>query len=57
MTAGWPEPVELDGLEVVGYTDAADRPPFKLALTVVDDRWYLVTGHLWHRGWSVVDVT
>ncbi len=57
MTARWPEPVELDGLEVVGYTDAADRPPFKLALTVVDDRWYLVTGHLWHRGWSVIDVT
>jgi hypothetical protein len=50
-------PVECRGFEVVGYTDVDDRPPFKLALQVVEDRWYLYTGHLWHRGWSIVDVT
>jgi len=57
MATGWRDPVELDGLEVVGYSDVGDRPPFKLALSVIDDRWFLFTGHLWHRGWSVLDVT
>jgi len=23
----------------------------------VGNRWYLYTGHLWHYGWSIVDVT
>jgi hypothetical protein len=50
-------PVEARGFEVLGYTDVDDRPPFKLALQVVGDRWYLYTAHLWHRGWSIVDVT
>jgi hypothetical protein len=52
-----PAPAESSGIEVLGYTEVDGRPPFKLALQVVDDRWYLYTGHLWHRGWSVVDVT
>jgi len=56
VVAPWPPPVEFDKFEVVGYTDC-DRPAFKLALQVVGERWYLFTGHLWHRGWSVVDVT
>ncbi len=50
-------PVEAHGIEQVGYLDCDGRPPFKLALQVVGDRWYLVAGHLWHRGWSVIDVT
>jgi hypothetical protein len=41
----------------VGYHDLAGRPAFKLALQVVDDRWYLYTSHFWDRGWSVLDVT
>ncbi|HXG40572.1 MAG TPA: hypothetical protein VNJ28_06485 [Candidatus Limnocylindrales bacterium] len=52
-----PAPVELDGLQVVGYTDVAGRPAFKLAIQRFGDRWFLFTGHLWHRGWSIVDVT
>lgn len=48
---------ELGGLELVGYTDVAGRPAFKLALATADGRWYLYCGHLWHRGWSILDVT
>ena len=50
-------PAELDGLEVVGYTDVGGRPAFKLALQVTGDRWFLFAGHLWHRGWTVIEVT
>jgi hypothetical protein len=50
-------PIEASGFEILGYSEFGGRPPFKLALQVVDDRWYLYTGHLWHRGWSIVDVT
>ena len=28
-----------------------------MALVVQDDRWYLFVSHLWHSGWSLVDVT
>ena len=51
------EPVEADGIDVLAYTDVAGRPPFKLALREAGERWYLYTGHLWHRGWSILDVT
>jgi hypothetical protein len=47
----------LDGLEIVGYHDLDGRPGFKMGLQVVGERWYLYLGHLWHRGWSVLDVT
>ena len=50
-------PAESSGIRVLGYTEVDGRPPFKLALQVVADRWFLHTGHLWHRGWSVIDVT
>lgn len=52
-----PPPAECAGFDLLGYTDVDGRPPFKLALQVVDGRWYLYCAHLWHRGWSVVDVT
>ncbi len=52
-----PAPVEIEGIELIGYTDVDDRPPFKLALARSGDRWLLYCGHLWHRGWSIVDVT
>ena len=32
-------------------------PAFKLAMQEVNGRWYLYVAHLWHRGWSVLDVT
>src|SRR4051812_29097917 len=52
-----PETLERHGIEVAGYHDLDGRPGFKLALQRHGDRWYLYLGHLWHRGWSVVDVT
>ena len=44
-------------VRVVGYSDLDGRPAFKLAMQEVGGRFYLYLGHLWHRGWSVVDVT
>jgi hypothetical protein len=44
-------------VEVIGYTDMQDRPAFKMAIREVAGRWYLYTGHFWHSGWSIVDVT
>ena len=41
----------------VGYHDLQGRPAFKLAMQEVGGRWYLYMGHLWHRGWTVLDVT
>lgn len=44
-------------VEAVGYTDLDHRPAFKMAIREVRGRWYLYTGHFWHAGWSIVDVT
>jgi hypothetical protein len=44
-------------VRVVGYHDLDGRPAFKLAMQEVGGRFYLYMGHLWHRGWSVLDVT
>lgn len=44
-------------VEVMGYSDLDGRPGFKLAMQEVGGRFYLYLGHLWHRGWSIVDVT
>jgi hypothetical protein len=44
-------------VRVVGYSDVEGRPPFKLAIQEVGGRWYLYMGHLWHRGWTIMDVT
>lgn len=44
-------------IEALGYHDLNGRPAFKLALQEVKGRWYLYVAHLWHRGWSVLDVT
>ncbi|MER8591514.1 hypothetical protein NKH33_07915 [Mesorhizobium sp. M1182] len=44
-------------VEAVGYTDLDHRPAFKMAIRQVGERWYLYTGHFWHSGWSIVDVT
>lgn len=43
---------------VVSYSDVAGRGgAFKMAIREVGGRWYLYMGHLWHRGWSILDVT
>lgn len=56
-SGGVPGFVSSPGLEFVSYHDFDGRPPFKLAPYEHDGRWYLYTGHIWHRGWSVLDVT
>ena len=52
-----PGVLEQRGVELVGYHDLAGRPGFKMAMQRHGDRWYLYLGHLWHRGWSILDVT
>ena len=44
-------------IEPIGYHDLNGKPAFKLAMQEVNLRWYLYVAHLWHRGWSVLDVT
>src|SRR5260221_6241258 len=44
-------------VRVVGYGEVDGRPPFKLSVQERNGRWYLYAGHLWHRGWTVLDVT
>ena len=44
-------------IEPVGYHDLNGKPAFKLAMQEKNRRWYLYLAHLWHRGWSVLDVT
>jgi len=44
-------------LEAISHHGLDGRPGFKLALTVKADRHFLYVSHLWHSGWSVLDVT
>ena len=44
-------------LEAIGYHDLNGKPAFKLAMQEKNGRWYLYLAHLWHRGWSILDVT
>jgi hypothetical protein len=51
---GW----EASNMEAIGYSGLENRKgAFKMAIRKVDGRWYLYMGHLWHFGWSIVDVT
>ena len=53
-----PEGWQADNITPVGYSDLGGRPgAFKIAVTEKDGRWYLYLGHLWHYGWSIVEVT
>lgn len=54
---GAPRTLECEGLELIGYHDLGGEPGFKLALAERSGRWYLYLAHLWHPGWSVLDVT
>ena len=45
-------------MQAIGYSGLEGRGgAFKMAIKEVNGRWYLYLGHLWHRGWSIVDVT
>jgi hypothetical protein len=46
-----------NNIEALGYHDLSGKPAFKLAMQEVNRRWYLYVAHLWHRGWSVLEVT
>jgi hypothetical protein len=51
---GW----AAENMKPVGYSDLDGRNgAFKLAIREVEGKWYLYMGHLWHRGWTIVDVT
>jgi len=52
-----PGPWTVRNMRVVGYSEVNRRPPFKLAIQQVDGRWLLYMGHLWDRGWTIMDVT
>ncbi|MDG4667158.1 hypothetical protein [Mycobacterium sp. 236(2023)] len=45
------------GVEFVGYHDVGGKPVFKLAMQVVENRWYLYATHFWEPRLSVFDVT
>jgi len=54
IPTGW----VADQMKPIGYSDLDGRGgAFKMAIKQVNGRWYLYMGHLWHRGWSIVDVT
>jgi hypothetical protein len=54
IPAGW----QASNVRPIGYSDLDGRGgAFKMAIKRVGDRWYLFMGHLWNRGWSIVDVT
>jgi hypothetical protein len=57
MAQETPKGYFAQNIETVGYHDLNSRPAFKLAMQEVNSRWYLYVAHLWHRGWSVLDVT
>ncbi len=44
-------------LEALAYHDLRGRPGFKLALHSAGSRLYLYVAHLWHSGWTLLDVT
>jgi hypothetical protein len=57
QTRAAPAGAYAHNVEAVGYTDLDHRPAFKMAIQEVNGRWFLYTGHFWHAGWSILDVT
>ncbi|MDX1485402.1 MAG: hypothetical protein R3229_13075 [Alphaproteobacteria bacterium] len=54
IPGGW----QGENIVPTGYSDLGGRPgAFKIAVTEKAGRWYLYLGHLWHYGWSIVEVT
>jgi hypothetical protein len=51
------ERASAKNIELIGYHDLGGKPAFKIAMQVVDNRWYLYLGHFWASGWSILDVT
>jgi hypothetical protein len=57
MAQETPKGYFAQNIEAVGYHDLNNKPAFKLGMQEMNNRWYLYVAHLWHRGWSVLDVT
>ncbi len=57
MAQETPKGYFAQNIETVGYHDLNNKPAFKLAMQEVNNCWYLYVAHLWHRGWSIIDVT
>ena len=58
VSAQIPQGWQAANMRPIGYSDLDGRGgAFKMAIKHVGDRWYLYMGHLWNRGWSIVDVT
>ncbi|MBI2220341.1 MAG: hypothetical protein HYU53_03945 [Acidobacteria bacterium] len=52
-----PKNFAASNVEAVGYSEIDGRPGFKMSIREVGGRWYLYMGHLWDRGWTIMDVT
>ncbi len=46
-----------DGFEPVAYHDLEGKPCFKMALQVVDRRWFLYATRFWESGTTILEVT
>src|SRR3989442_7794395 len=57
MSSPIPPGAVASNVRAVAYSEVDGRPPFKLSIQERNGRWYLYMGHLWHRGWTVLDVT
>jgi hypothetical protein len=57
QTPSIPAGYAASNFQVVGYSEIDGRPGFKMAIREVAGRWYMYMGHLWHRGWTIMDVT
>ncbi len=55
-TSPW-DGASFHNIRPVGYHDLDGRPGFKMGMQEVGGRWYLYLGHLWHRGWTILEVT
>ena len=45
-------------MQPVGYSGVDNRKgAFKMAIKKANGRWYMYVSHLWHDGWSILDVT
>jgi hypothetical protein len=55
IPAGW----DAHNMTPIGYSAIENRRgAFKMTLKKANNgRWYMYLGHLWHRGWTIVDVT
>lgn len=57
MEEEFPPGAMANKVQPVGYSNLDCRPAFKMSIHEHKGHWYLYTGHFWHSGWSIVDVT